>query len=132
MEGTKIVPISLKSQCSDAETCDTQAAMQPDHELMEMNSMTIGSLASTAFKAFMLDLDRLGSAKLHETEFEMLTSAAETRLLGGDITGETVAALDVLSALEDAGRIEGDTGARLANGLLAIPLAVATRTPLAA
>jgi hypothetical protein len=126
------VAISLKSQCRDADTCGTEAAMQPDHDLMETTSMTIGSLASTAFKAFMLDLDRLGNAKLHDGELEVLTSAAETRLLGGDITGETVAALDVISALEDAGRIEGDTGARLANGLLAIPLAVSARTPLAA
>jgi hypothetical protein len=99
---------------------------------MEMTSMTLGSLASTAYKAFMLDLDRLGSAKLHDGELTLLTSAAETRLLGGDITGETVAALDVVAALEEAGRIEPDTSARLANGLLAIPLAVATRTPLAA
>jgi hypothetical protein len=93
--------------------------------------MTLGSAAATAYKAFSQDVERLGCAKLHDAELDLLQSAAETRLLGGDIEGETCAALALLANLEDAGRIEAATSARLGNGLLAIPLAV-EHTQLAA
>jgi hypothetical protein len=93
--------------------------------------MTLGTAAASAFKSFAQDVERLGCAKLHDGELELLRSAAETRLLGGDIEGETCAALALLANLEDAGRIEEATSARLGNGLLAIPLAV-ERAQLAA